>query len=304
MLIRTKEYGTWEMQTSPYWGRYFTRSTDPEGHHATMDDLRSFELSADYPRLPQHLLDHIISLMKQFVIEVQVVLARHEEHRHVWRAFVPKQTNTPASVKADVTHLVDLMTGETFTDGLPDGWLMAGSTHLHPNMSAFWSSVDDDSELLSPGLHFTIGGRDWGNDSYTICASICIGGNRHVFQPNELIEVNCIKTSKLTSNEWFVPSYNKYLLCDEVYDQITVYQPKPKPKPQPNSVSNTYWGVTDEWVDLLYPQSTYKTVANNKHLLTELADVDCVIQDYLTEGGDVDELLKLLTKYMVGEYAI
>lgn len=344
-IVRTKKHGCWELVDSRYWGKYLRPTTDPEGQDISRSELNSFELKEDFPRLSKDLMRHIITLMKQFSIEVQVILARNESNINEWRVFVPEQGNTAASVEADTTSLVDIVTGEEFSDGIPFGWVTAGTAHSHCNMSAFWSSTDDKSELNQPGLHFTIGGHNWaGTTSYTICTSICLNGVRHVVHPSEVIDIEvtlkerpALQTVQTYTNGNVAYSYTPYISAHKEYHAESIeflpemytnvlnqvsqaivvlptyhagyqsyvgYNGKPfdynakikskyksKSKGQP-AHGNALWH--EDYNEFMYSRQYF----NNQFTHTTIHDIQMLMDDFINEGGDPNELKQLLMEYV------
>ncbi len=59
-------------------------------------------------------------------------------------------------------------------------------------MTAFFSSVDDGSELGSPGFHAVVGRIDRKAKSYDVNASIVLDGKRYIVDPvDEIIDLTC-----------------------------------------------------------------------------------------------------------------
>lgn len=105
-------------------------------------------------------------------LEVSMLLLRKRDDLTQWRILVPKQVVTGASVNADLSETIDIVTGERFNAFPPVGWVHAGSSHSHNTMGAFFSSTDDKSELTVPGLHVVVGRIDKKEMTYEYKASI------------------------------------------------------------------------------------------------------------------------------------
>jgi len=198
-FIRTKKDGCFALSNNKLWGPYYIPYHDPEGED-TPDYIEDHYLDPNFAKLPNDLFNKIFTLFNAFdnkSMEVQVVLGRAQSDIRRWTAFVPEQHNTLTSVNANLLNMVNIETGEE-SSGLPTQYIYAGTKHLHPNnMGAFWSTTDDTSELKNPGMHCTIS-KTSGN-KFNICASICLKGNRYVYKPSDLIELEgeeIVKVSK------------------------------------------------------------------------------------------------------------
>lgn len=155
-FIRTKRDGVFRPRTSNC-GTVYVPCDDPD---ATHDDPPSgFTLNESFPRLDVPNWQRIISLFYAYLDkgrEVSVILLRDEATSKRWRVMVPKQETDTTTCKCDLTVLRDLETGED-SQGIPDGWYHAGSSHSHHTMGAYPSATDDSSELGVPGLHVIVG---------------------------------------------------------------------------------------------------------------------------------------------------
>lgn len=111
--------------------------------------------------------------------EVGVILLRSEDapHEH-WRIMVPSQVTGAGALTYDLSWMADILTGETF-DGIPEGWVQAGTSHSHHSMAAFYSRTDDRDELGIPGLHIVLGRVDTIRRTYSWVASVVDKGIRH-----------------------------------------------------------------------------------------------------------------------------
>jgi hypothetical protein len=219
-FIRTKR-GCYARATNILWGDRYVQIDDPSGEEKT-EEVSNFTLKPNLEKLPAELFDTIISFFALFEKEhheVQVVLLRNEEDVSQWMVVVPKQKVTSTSVSADLTKLINLISGDIY-DGIPESWVYAGTMHLHPdNLGAFWSGTDDASELKNTGAHCTIGNLN--KATFDICSSICIGGNRYLISPDQLIAdiVRCkhSKTKAVTCvrkrNKPFTPFAKHFVTC-------------------------------------------------------------------------------------------
>lgn len=208
-------------------------------------------------------------------------------------------------------------------------------------MMAFWSTIDDASELSNPGLHFTVGGRNWSNTKdYTICTSICLNGVRHVLEPSSVIEIETTKVSYIpkqykgftltyqllssSSNEYSVtaPDLDNVCIHKNVYDQISTF------------TNRFSYGVAGYTVGMLPSNSSFKPTGfypktkrikeaipyeggfswhdsfygerygSKYEVKIELDDVRQMMDEYLSDGGNHEELKSLLAEYYAGEYTV
>lgn len=286
-VIRTAWNGCYEI-VNDNWGTRLQQTYDPEGVDISDEELTTFELRDDFARLPNKLLNQIISFFSEFQIESQVILVRKENDLRVWDALVPRQQNTSGSCSSDKKDLISLTTGLTYKD-TPEGWVESGSLHSHPNMQAYWSSVDDASELKWTGVHFTIGG-DWKTKTFTICASICIGGNRYVFPPNVLIEGNFAQKTK-NDNEYLIIKPTLYKTLDSVKAYVTqkVYVPK--------VAKNGYVVLTNQQYDDVFYSDPFHVSDEYRSLRLKSYDKDKnltkvkdAITTYMLDGGSAELL--------------
>lgn len=293
-IVRTAWHGVYQI-VEDSWGTRLQKTYDPEGVEITSDELTTFELCADFARVPKTLLDRIISFINLFQIESQVMLIRRLDDLSIWDALVPRQQNTTGTTNSDKTDMISLTTCEKYT-ATPEGWVESGSIHSHPNMKAFWSSIDDASELKWTGVHFTVGG-DWLRKRFTICTSICIGGNRHVFEPDALVEGDFAQIKK-DDYEYKVRDIEFVQIPDVVKEYVTqkVYV-APKAK-----TSFGWWQkqTKSDWEfysDPFAVEDSYTTTKLRKYdeckKLTQLKDG---IDDYLIGGGDPEVLRQHITE--------
>jgi hypothetical protein len=294
-IVRTAWHGTYEI-VSDSWGTRLQRTYDPEGVEVNEDELREFELNPQFAPIPKTLLDRIISFFSSFQIESQVILIRHVDDLRIWDALVPRQQNTMGSTSSDKTDLISLTTGEKYT-GTPNGWVESGSVHSHPTMKAFWSGIDDASELKWTGVHITVGG-DWRTKQFTICTSICIGGNRYVFAPNVLCEGNFARIAK-DDPEHRVRDVKLVSIPDAIKSYVTqkVYV---APKTKTNTFNWWQKHAQPDWdfyADPFAVSDTYN--ANKLRKFDECKKLNALkdgIDDYLIGGGNPEILRQHITE--------
>lgn len=199
-ILRTSEDGTWEVYKGP-WISYLRPCSDPEANVViTKEHLEHFEVREDIHRVPADLWARWIKLCFYFVdkvpsqMEVSVRFLRNATNPSEYRAVVPKQKVTAASVKADnFDECIDLATGEEFTSYPPEGWVPVGSSHSHNTMAAFFSGVDDKYELGDPGIHLTVGGINTKSMRYEIAASVTGNNRRFKLHYDKLIDATPVE---------------------------------------------------------------------------------------------------------------
>lgn len=280
-VIRTQFDGCYEI-INDHWGTRLQRTYDPEGVAITPEELDTFELSPKYVKIPKILFNKILSFFGVFDIEAQVILIRRENDLSCWDALIPRQVNTTGSVSADKKQLISLTTGKEYTS-IPDGWFESGTAHSHPSFQAFWSGVDDASELKATGVHFTVGGNV---NQFTICTSICIGGKRYVYEPSVLIDS---KFAKNKYPEYYVVSPTLVKTPEKITQYVTqkVFTTnKQLIGLQTRKLPMTGWGENPhldyDKVRLLY----------DRPKLTQ--NVRDVIEEYLLDGGDANLLREII----------
>lgn len=292
-IIRTQWDGCYEL-VKDTWGTRLQRTYDPDGLEITEEELKTFELREDFARLPNKLLNQIISFFSEFSIESQVILVRKENDLSVWNALVPRQENTTGSCDSDKTDLINLTTGVP-SKNIPDGWIESGSIHSHPQMQAYWSSVDDASELKWTGVHFTIGG-DWKTKTFTICTSVCIAGKRYVYSPEVLVEGNFAQKKK-DGYEYLVIKPTLYKTLDSVkaYVKQKVFAPK--------VAKNAYVGWSKQQYDDAFFSDPFHVGDDYNSLKLRKYDEDKnaakakeLITTYLLDGGSAELLRQHITE--------
>jgi hypothetical protein len=122
-------------------------------------------------------------------LEVGVCLLRDQATLTQWKIVVPRQVVDGARVEADLRECIDISTGEEYTMFPPLGWLHAGTSHSHNTMGAFFSSVDDASELTVPGLHIVVGEIDHKKMEYSHIASIVHQKQRREVDVFDVVDV-------------------------------------------------------------------------------------------------------------------
>lgn len=286
-FYRTKQ-GCYGLVNNPYWGKYYRSVPDPAGVEVP-DCINNFMLANNFAKLDAGILYAIVDFFRRFEkqgIEAQVILLRGEEDPAKWNVVVPKQTVTGGSVSSNATSLCNLFTGEIMTE-YPTGWVYAGTMHLHPGaLDAYWSSVDDANELNNPGMHCTIGKLK--DNSFNICCSICLGGNRYVFSPDVLIDNVFILGENKNNTTLLYDSDYAPKVCQVAYKQVS------RNMPLPHNSRYSYWDTSNymDYVDVKYPP-----LKKNKNK-TEEAILHSV-EDYIFSATpeEIDSLFEKLSTY-------
>lgn len=184
------------------WGKILIPSNNPEGVEITEAQFDEIQLNPDFPRIPGELWSHYIELcffmcpdgrklnskFHDSQLEVQVCLLRDMETRTKWKIVVPKQTVSGVSVKSELAENIDIVTGEKYHQFPPPGWVHAGSSHSHNTMDAFFSSVDDKSELTVPGLHIVVGAINHTTGCYRYEASVVLRKSRKEVEFKKVVD--------------------------------------------------------------------------------------------------------------------
>lgn len=197
-VLRTPKNGALGADHFPGHGTVLRPVEDPEGVSLNADMLKAIRLEPDFPKLPARLANRISDLYVKMLNraseegvtlyasggqkEVSVVLLRDDATMKEWRVLVPTQVVGGASVEADYDlPLCDIETGEEVKNFPPDGWSVAGTSHSHNTMGAFFSSVDDRNELPQPGVHFVCGSFTKVKEDYDfrVAMSIVYHGMRY-----------------------------------------------------------------------------------------------------------------------------
>ncbi len=181
-------------QVSTAYGRYLAKSRDPlcDGE-LPAGALKTFELHADPPRIPELLWNAWVKLCFHLVekdngVEVGCRILRCISKPSEWRILIPDQSVTGASVHSEgFDHSIDLITGETIPSYPPEDWQPMGTSHSHNTMESFFSATDDSTELGDPGLHIVVGSIDLDKNTYTLKASITASRRRFIIDHNMVV---------------------------------------------------------------------------------------------------------------------
>ena len=250
-VFRTKK-GCYRMFHSSAWGYYLMPVEDPDGIELSDYELHGIKLNKDFPKIPAHLWARWIALCFYMCpqsgtkmassfhdqqLEVQVCLLRDQATLTKWKIVVPKQVVSGVSVKAELNENIDIATGQRYKQFPPEGWVHAGSSHSHNTMGAFFSSVDNKSELTCPGFHVVIGNIDHRSKEYTFASSIVMRKMRKNIDIDDVVDTEAMEKE-----------FHKDVL--EYIDTVVsankkLYEAKSKPK-----ASKKSGGPSLPWSDL------------------------------------------------------
>lgn len=231
-LIRTRTQGCYRLRQNRF-GSFLSVTSDPLGEHEiTKDQLQSFELFDDYPKIPYVLWQAWLSLCMDVCdgVKTHGVIDGGSEvccrflinDAGEWRIIIPRQTVGSGSVRAsDFNDSVDLMTGEPVETYPPEGWYPAGSSHSHNTMSAFWSTIDDSSEIPDPGVHITVGSIDTKRRQYDYCWSITANHTRYKFKWREDQHIIADPLTENPELPGFHKNCLKYIKNEDNYSYIS-----------------------------------------------------------------------------------
>ena len=254
-FVRTKE-GCFRLHRFKGLGTTYKKVEDPKGQDYDEQELRTFYLDEQFPKVPLEDLQRIVSFYRQYMTnlspnsqvdtnEVQVILLRDEETLNRWKVVVPVQVISPVTVEAITSRSCDLATGEQYEVFPPIGWLHGGSSHSHNNMGAFFSGKDDAGELGVPGLHFVIGRIT--KTSYDIKASIVVNKVRYIIDPVHVIGLEALDS---TINNSYVRTVQDDQLLP-VHENVHAYVSRQQYTARKVKAGSTYKGKTTPSVGTL-----------------------------------------------------
>jgi hypothetical protein len=288
-------------------------------------ELSEFErngisLNKDFAKIPAELWSRWIALcfymcpqtgsmmsssMHGSQLEVQVCLLRNKITTDTgldkagpdWKMVIPKQIVSGVSVKADLNKCIDIETGEEYTQFPPEGWLHAGSSHSHNTMGAFFSSVDNTSELTCPGFHVVIGNINHKDKQYTFASSIVLRKMRKNIDLEEVVDTAAVE------NEFHqdvldyidtVVSANR-----KIYEAKEKEEEEKKAKATGSALHFTQWSNDNEdgastmlpW-ELQGPPSSLAEAQARNHFLNNLAARDEATAE-IYANLDVDDISEI-----------
>lgn len=206
-IVRSK-HGCYRIMDNKAWGKYLYPSEDPDGTDLTKEEINGIKLIDNFPKIPAELWSAYIELcfymcpnakklstsFHDSQLEVQVCLLRDEKTLSQWKIVVPKQVVSGVSVKAELAENIDIVTGEKYTQFPPKGWIHSGSSHSHNTMEAFYSSIDDKSELGVPGMHIVVGSIDHEKHRYSDMSSIVLRKIRRIISLEDVVDTASVKS--------------------------------------------------------------------------------------------------------------
>jgi hypothetical protein len=294
MLVRSETLGPYKVCVNRFWGAYFIPCKDPEAN-ITDKEVSSFELIEDFPKVPADLFQKIVSFYMHFChtknTEVSVVLFRDNETGTKWKACVPKQSVTAASVRAKFNEMVDIETGEKYSwPDTPEGWAHAGSSHSHGSMSMdSFSSTDDANELGVPGLHFLISHIQ--GDVFKLTSSVVQQKMRFLVPSSSVIDIaeSPNKSYRLTVKHSVLPEV--LAMVDTGLEYSSLYGKTFTGKKFSSSTYNptffsNYSGYTPPDLEE-YRQAGFQNTAYKERLLSRFRDL---VDELFIEGGTYEEL--------------
>jgi hypothetical protein len=193
-------HGTLGVKTSPMWGTRLVQTINPLGTDIPETLRNTLSLINPFPRIPAPLWQRWVKLCFHFCdpsrgdkngidsrSEVSCRFSRRHDDPTKWSCWIPKQEVGGGTVHAVMSKLVNIESGDVIESWPPEGEFDAGSSHSHNTMSAFFSGIDDASELGSPGFHAVVGSIDRKEKSYEVTASIVLDKKRYIIEPYDTI---------------------------------------------------------------------------------------------------------------------
>lgn len=177
---------------------YIDSDTAKGWHHcATADEF--FAYQAEYKgelddelvmwkgaKIPEELFAKCLALVKAFPdTEVSIILLYNKDKKE-WMAKIPQQRGSGGHVEYKDE------------EDNPQGYYFFGTIHSHPNMSAFWSSIDMADQAKKPGIHIVVG-TDHGTAKEILC-SLFINGQR--YDQKEVFEMPDIDKLPEADQDW------------------------------------------------------------------------------------------------------
>jgi hypothetical protein len=195
-VFRTPLDGCYRQVITPY-GKHLAKARDPLSDGDLPKEVRlSFELHENPPQIPAALWNAWVLLCFELVhnsngVEVGCRILRCISKPDEWRILIPDQSVTGASVHSEgFDNSIDLITGETIPSYPPEDWQPMGTSHSHNTMEAFFSAIDDSTELGDPGLHIVVGSINLDKNTYSLKASITASQRRHIIAHEKVIDMS------------------------------------------------------------------------------------------------------------------
>ena len=321
-LIRTRRNGCFQLRNSS-WGTFLCRIDDPDANaEVSKEQLEGFELAAGIAPIPAALWSRWVKLCFHFCksnsLEVSIRLLRKEDDPAVWRILVPIQGVSEAFVKVDsFDNSMDIETGEIIPTYPPDGWVPAGSSHSHGQMSLDrFSGTDDASELGDPGLHVLLSHINEKQMSYVLTASVTAGGKRFyvshetiidsepindaTFHPDVLKQISIGRQSLSYGVPWFQKRGSQldgtlYFQEDSVYDKEEARSRWRKRR----ETIDAFRGGGDEWQAV---NAAAAAQLESSESCADSTDVEPEVEDMLFDA--IDQLRDMLTTQVMQGYYV
>lgn len=211
-----------------------------------LDDLRTYA-ARDLPKdkfpgpkwigakMPTELVQKVLGTIHEFPHTETAYVLYYNPIEKKWAIKCPEQSGGGAAVSF-----------EDDGTGMPEGYLITGSIHTHPEMGAFWSGTDLNDQQFKAGLHIVFGLHDG-----LVTQSKCT-----VFMPNAQEDQNLWDVLEETDftkvyepvAEWVETikkqSYRR-VVVQKWYGGHTSVQHKPLPAGHYGTVANSYAGYNN-----------------------------------------------------------
>lgn len=229
MKIFTRTKGYFELHKS-FWGTCYRSLPYEEGEPDSI--VEEFKLQSSIKAIPKELWDKMITIFSEYnhlSLEISSCLLFNKE-LDKWRIVIPKQEVTISSCKRTSFKAYDIESESLLEDYSSSGYIMVGDCHLHPyGILGKFSSVDDLSELKSPGFHILI--HSINNDKYEVLPSITKFGTRYkVLNAESLLPISSInklpigiKTNSLYKNLVSEPTIQHIKASSKSLKPLTVF---------------------------------------------------------------------------------
>ena len=138
--------------------------------------------------LPKEEMAEVLALAKHYPhTEIHVCLYYNSKEKK-WHFHVPNQKGTGAHVSYN---------DEAYT--APKGYYFSGTIHTHPNIEAFWSTIDQKDQQDKSGLHVVLSLKDGDLADYLVC--LTYNGAEYP-QDKSLVELPDLEHLPEPKEEW------------------------------------------------------------------------------------------------------
>jgi hypothetical protein len=268
MYIKTKTLGSYKLDSS-YWGTCYRKIEDPDG----LDDqvVELFTLVPPINKIPLDLWHRMVSIFKEYnslSLEISSVILYNQE-LDKWRIVIPEQQVTLSSTTRLSFKAFDIESEALLEDYTSDNYIMVGDSHLHPTgIKGDFSSIDDDSELKSPGFHILI--HSIKDNNYSVLPSIT-KFNRRFIVSNPLL--------LLPIEETYIPNISISPLYKQLVNPLTTTFIKGN---KPSKPINTFIFKTQSRTinpELKKDLDTFLKLMENKYGSIALFDIEDLLLD-------------------------